>query len=93
LLIPYLMIFLGAVSNLFAIYFMKDAAGMSKPWPTFGMIVSILLKQSLISQANILTLTVIGIAIASLAQGECRKGCGGSIPDNAHPKNFSRHIP
>lgn len=48
---PYLMIFLGAVSNLFAVYFMKDAAGMSKPWPTFGSVVSILLTQWLISRA------------------------------------------
>jgi multidrug transporter EmrE-like cation transporter len=51
LLNPYLMIFLGAVSNLFAVYFMKNAAGMSKPWPTYGMVVSILLTQWLVSQA------------------------------------------
>jgi multidrug transporter EmrE-like cation transporter len=51
LLNPYLMIFLGAVGNLFAVYFMKNAAGMSKPWPTFGMVVSILLTQWLTSQA------------------------------------------
>jgi multidrug transporter EmrE-like cation transporter len=51
LLNPCLMIFLVAVSNLFAVYFMKDAAGMSKPWPTFGMVVSTLLIQWLISQA------------------------------------------
>lgn len=47
----YTMIFLGAVSNLFAVYFMKDAAGMTKPWPTFGSIVAILLTQWLVSQA------------------------------------------
>jgi len=92
LLNPYLMIFLGAVSDLFAIYFTRDAAGMSKPWPTFGMIVSILLTKSLASQASTLTLAVIGVALASLAQGERRKGCGGSIPDNAHPKNFRRRV-
>jgi small multidrug resistance pump len=45
------MIFLGAVSNLFAVYFMKNAAGMSKPWPTYGMVVSTLLTQWLVSQA------------------------------------------
>jgi len=48
---PYLLIFVGALSNLIAVYFMKTSEGMSRPWPAFGVVVSSLLTQWCISQS------------------------------------------
>lgn len=70
---PYAVLAIAAASNVSTIYFLKASAGMSRLWPTIGVVVSILLTQWLVARvmasgmdvAGAITGVVVAVMLAS----------------------------
>jgi small multidrug resistance pump len=61
----YILLPIAAVANLAAVFCMKASDGMTKPWPTLGTAVAILLTQWLIARA-MATGTSVSYAVLSV---------------------------
>ena len=73
----YLMIAIAAVANVATVYFMKLSAGLTVPWPIFGVLIANLLTHWVLGRAfaggapvgGAVTMLVVGVMVGSLMVG------------------------
>jgi small multidrug resistance pump len=73
----YLMIAIAAIANVATVYFMKLSAGLTVPWPIFGMLIANLLTNWFLGRAfaggapvgGAVTMLVVGVMVGSLFVG------------------------
>jgi multidrug transporter EmrE-like cation transporter len=73
----YLMVAIAAVANVATVYFLKLSAGLTVPWPIFGMLIANLFTNWFLGRAfatgapvgGAVTMLVVGVMVGSLLVG------------------------